>query len=112
MQILDEGYRLPLTEWPPSSYLPNNKSALQAENRELVSETLRSLEKSTAIKRVKKRPWLIIPLQVATSALGKTTAPIIFIEFPCVCEYFITSSTVSTASVSSTVQEKATIFPW
>ena len=71
LDMLEMGYKLPLTQWPPKSVLPNNGSALRPENRPVVDESLHDLEKDGAIERVEEEPWIIIPLQIAVSAAGK-----------------------------------------
>ena len=71
LDILETGYKLPLTRWPPKSVLPNNASALKPENRPVVDESLRDLEADGAIKIATVEPWVIIPLQIAVSAAGK-----------------------------------------
>ena len=66
METIDNGYSLPLTEWPPKSSLPNNQSARLDRNRVFVEDELEKLEAAGAIYEVKEdKPWLIIPIQVA-----------------------------------------------
>ena len=59
------GYELNLSEWPKSSYLENNKSALQ--EPEFVWNELRRLCKLGVMSEVQERPHVINPLSVVES---------------------------------------------
>lgn len=59
------GYRLPLSEMPPRTHLPNNGSARKEENQEFLDEDILALENSNAISRAKRVPYLILPLQIS-----------------------------------------------
>ena len=62
---IENGYEIPLLEEPPEASFRHNKSARLKENKEFLDEDIRSLEKSKAIKRVKKRPKICHPLQIS-----------------------------------------------
>ena len=59
MDILEHGYRMPLTQGPPESDIINNASAQKPENQAFMDEEMVRLEKVGAIKRVTKKPHLI-----------------------------------------------------
>ena len=64
LETLREGYSLPLSSWPPSSELPNNKSARDPRHKKFIEESLQQLLDSGAIVEVQSKPWLLLPLQV------------------------------------------------
>ena len=61
-----EGYKIPLTSYPPKSRLPHNKSAREAENLDFLDSDIELLEAIGAIKEVLEEPWLCLPLQVSS----------------------------------------------
>ena len=64
-EAIVEGYEIPLEADPPEAYYRHNKSERDKTNQEFLDEDIRSLEKSNAIKRVKKKPKICHPLQVS-----------------------------------------------
>jgi hypothetical protein len=50
MTLLEEGYSPSLTEWPPSSMLPNNASARDQENLEFIDEEISYLLRTGAVE--------------------------------------------------------------
>jgi hypothetical protein len=67
LDVVSKGYKLPFKEGvtPPSSHLPNNKSAL--DNRPFVDDQLFMYERIGAIRATKIKPHLILPMSVVFS---------------------------------------------
>ena len=65
VEVVEEGYKLQFDKMPPSSYTPNNQSAKQ--QPQFVREELNRLEQLGCIRRVAKRPYLVLPLSLVYS---------------------------------------------
>ena len=65
MDAVENGYKIPLTQRPPAARFRHNKSARKKGNKSFLDEDIRSLERSKAIRKVKKRPRICNPLQVS-----------------------------------------------
>ncbi|XP_059079168.1 uncharacterized protein LOC131877501 isoform X1 [Tigriopus californicus] len=64
LALLSHGYVPPLSEWPPSSYIRNNRSARGSRAHAFLSEEIPHLIESGAIREVFEKPWFILPLQL------------------------------------------------
>ena len=69
LDIIKEGYQLPLSGIPPQSCLKNNKSA--REHPIFVSTEIEKLVQSGIVQKLEKIPTVVNPLTVAESAAGK-----------------------------------------
>ena len=65
LDIILHGFKVPFLKLPPVIYLPNNKTALDPENRNWVLETLNEFESFGFISRVTYPPYCVLPLSVA-----------------------------------------------
>ena len=65
LDTISGGYKFPFATVPPPSFCKNNKSCL--DNRTFVYAELLRLEALGCIKRVKKRPYICLPLSVVFS---------------------------------------------
>ena len=65
LETLRDGYKFPLSQTPPPSFEPNNRSALN-ERKFMIAELMR-LEKLEVISKVIERPHLVLPLSVVFS---------------------------------------------
>ena len=69
LEVIRQGYRLPLKESPPSVLLKDNKSA--RENKTFVQEDVESLIKNSVVSQVQEIPKVVNPLTVAYNKNGK-----------------------------------------
>lgn len=69
INILKEGYKLPLFSIPDQAKFKNNKSAY--ENTEFVTEAIRDLLNTERIIEVKEPPYIVNPLSVSVQNSGK-----------------------------------------
>ena len=65
LDAVENGYKIPLMQNPPPARFRHNKSARIKENKKFLDEDIRSLERSKAIRKVKRRPKICNPLQVS-----------------------------------------------
>ena len=65
MEAIENGYKIPLTASPPAARFRHNRSARIRENKAFLDDDIRMLERSKAIRRVKRRPKICNPLQVS-----------------------------------------------
>ena len=65
MDIIDEGYKIPLREEPPSAFSDNNRSALN--NLDFVKAELDRWCELGVIEEVKERPYIVLPLSLVHS---------------------------------------------
>ena len=65
LATISEGYKLPLSDIPPSSFCDNNKSMLK--QKDFAYEELLRLEKLGCISRVSEQPYIVLPLSVVFS---------------------------------------------
>ena len=65
LNILENGYEVPLSEFPPPSFVKNNASFLK--HSDFGIQELLRLEKLGCIYRVKERPYITLPLSVVYS---------------------------------------------
>ena len=65
MDEVENGYEMPLMDRPPEARFRHNKSARDKENQKFLDDDIRSLEKSKAIRKTKRRPRICNPLQVS-----------------------------------------------
>ena len=65
LESLIHGYKIPLFRQPPECELPHNASARDPENAAFLDKDIRNLLAIKAIYKVKKKPWLVLPLQVS-----------------------------------------------
>ena len=65
LDAIENGYKIPLTGIPPAARFRHNRSARIKENKEFLDNDIRMLERSKAIRRVKRRPKICNPLQVS-----------------------------------------------
>ena len=65
LDAIENGYKIPLTGSPPAARFRHNRSARIKENKTFLDDDIRMLEKSKAIRRVKRRPKICNPLQVS-----------------------------------------------
>ena len=65
LDILENGYRIPLKSEPQSCFLKNNKSAL--ERGSFVENEIQELLNSGRIREVDQPPYLVNPLSVSTN---------------------------------------------
>ena len=65
LSSLRDGYKIPLAEYPPKSYLPHNQSARDPAHLDFLDSDIELLELIGAVVEVAERPWLCLPLQVS-----------------------------------------------
>lgn len=65
MDAIENGYTIPFWKEPPDATFKHNRSARDPENKAFLDEDIRSLEKASAVYRVKKKPRICNPLQVS-----------------------------------------------
>ena len=65
MRTVREGYRLEFDSTPPTSFLPNNRSAREAPD--FVRSELKRLEELGCIEKVAERPRVVNPMSVVMS---------------------------------------------
>ena len=65
MDIIDNGYKIPFVETPPSSFSENNRSAIV--NISFVKAELDRWERLGVIQRVTEKPYIVLPLSLVHS---------------------------------------------
>jgi hypothetical protein len=69
IDVVKEGYKLPLLQVPQPSFIHNNKSA--RDNPDFVNEEINRLLESGVIIKMEQKPTVVNALSVATNILGK-----------------------------------------
>jgi len=69
LEIVKNGYKIPLLETPNQFYSKNNKSAL--ENKKFVTDSISEMISLGTLKQVTKLPHCVNPLSVSTNSSGK-----------------------------------------
>ena len=67
--IIEHGYIMPLSEYPPKSSAKNNKSAL--DHPDFVDDTIKKLLASGVLKLCEEQPHVVNPLTVASNSPTK-----------------------------------------
>ena len=69
LDVIAEGYKIPLLHEPESVFLRNNKSAL--EHKDFVDKAISELLSNRLVREVSSRPHVVNPLTVSVNAKGK-----------------------------------------